>query len=89
MGLLNKKRKVDEKISVKSEQEEALVEEQVLIPPKAPTKIVEEKPRYSVRTIATQTSEVIVDEETEQPIDNNTALVLILNELNELKKLLN
>lgn len=44
------------------------------------------KDKYFLLTIATQTAEVIKDNDTEEQIDPNKALLMILNDLQLIKK---
>ncbi|HPE15056.1 MAG TPA: hypothetical protein PLT65_04400 [Bacilli bacterium] len=73
-----KKKKVEEPLVVETKKtEEGSV-----------VKKSEVEDRYSVGTIATQTSEVIIDNASEEQLDLQAVLVLILNKLDKLENLL-
>jgi hypothetical protein len=82
-----KKEMAKKQEEIKQEQETTKKEE-IVVTPIATTKKEELKEKYSLRSIATQTSEVIVDNETETPLTIEQSLVQILNDTKEILYLL-
>ena len=75
-----------EKVTVYPDRDEPMKNEETTITSSKNKEVFKE--RYSVGTIATQTSEVIINQETQEQIDPNTALVMILNKLEKIEKIL-
>ena len=77
-----RKKKIEE-----ATENKAVVEPVVVQP--TPVKVsVDNQERYSLTTIATQTNDVIVDKATDETIDVQSALVLILNKLDKIEEVL-
>ena len=78
-----RKKKIEEAVT----ENKAVVEPVVVQP--TPVKVsVDNQERYSLTTIATQTNDVIVDKATDETIDVQSALVLILNKLDKIEEVL-
>jgi hypothetical protein len=78
---------------VSEKKNDVVAEEVKLSPPTKPeTKIVKKESvqeRYEIGSIATQTSEVIINTETGEHLDVLTALVLILNKIDKIEDTIN
>lgn len=72
---------------VEEVKKEVAVVEKLVEPVKK--EIVQEEERYSLESVATQTSNVIYDKATDEKLELQDALVLILNKLDKLEQLLN